>query len=61
MLKNGDLTDDTFIQLEIALKQLQTESYELGKKHSKEQQEPPSGTQEKYFEPLIESINNFKI
>ena len=31
MLRNGTLTDDTFIQLEIALKQLQRESYELGK------------------------------
>lgn len=32
MLRNGTLTDDTFLQLEIALKQLQREAYELGKK-----------------------------
>lgn len=31
MLRNGTLTDDMFLQLEIALKQLQRESYELGK------------------------------
>jgi HK97 family phage prohead protease len=31
MLRNGTLTDDMFLQLEIALKQLQRESFELGK------------------------------
>ena len=31
MLRNGTLTDDAFLQLEIALKQLQKEAYELGK------------------------------
>ena len=31
-MRNGSFTDDTFMQLEIALKQLQLESYELGKK-----------------------------
>lgn len=30
--RNGNFTDETFMQLEIALKQLQLESYELGKK-----------------------------
>jgi hypothetical protein len=30
--RTGTFTDDTFMQLEIALKQLQLESYELGKK-----------------------------
>jgi len=30
--RNGNFTDDTFMQLEFALKQLQLESYELGKK-----------------------------
>lgn len=42
MLRNGSLTDDTFIQLEIALKQLQRESFELGKKSLTE---PLQGTQ----------------
>jgi HK97 family phage prohead protease len=32
MLRNGDLTDDTFALLEIALKQYETELIELGKK-----------------------------
>ena len=31
-MRNGTFTDETFIQLEFALKQLQLESYELGKK-----------------------------
>jgi len=31
-VRSGNFTDDTFMQLEIALKQLQLESYELGKK-----------------------------
>lgn len=31
MLRNGNLTDDGFIQLEIGLKQLQKQAYELGK------------------------------
>lgn len=31
-IRNGNFTDDTFIQLEFALKQLQLESFELGKK-----------------------------
>jgi HK97 family phage prohead protease len=41
MLRNGTLTDDMFLQLEIALKQLQRESFELGKKSLNE---PPEGT-----------------
>jgi len=36
MLRNGTLTDDMFLTLEIALKQLQSESYELGKKSLEE-------------------------
>lgn len=31
-IRNGSFTDETFLQLEFALKQLQLESYELGKK-----------------------------
>lgn len=37
-VRNGNFTDETFGQLEIALKMLQTEAYELGKKHSKSRQ-----------------------
>ena len=54
-VKNGSFTDETFMQLEIALKQLQLESYELGKKAL---EEPIIITQE---EPLIiEQIKLFR-
>lgn len=64
LLKNGSLTDDGFSQLEFALKQLQLESFELGKqeiKSTQEIQEPPIRTQEKNFEPLFDKMLNFKI
>lgn len=55
-VRNGTFTDDTFMQLEIALKQLQLESYELGKKALKE---PIIITQ--IDEPLlIEQIKSFR-
>ena len=47
-VRNGNFTDETFGQLEIALKMLQTEAYELGKKAL---EEPNTITQDK--EPLI--------
>ena len=47
-VRNGNFTDETFGQLEIALKMLQTEAYELGKKAL---EEPTTITQDK--EPLI--------
>lgn len=47
-VRNGNFTDETFGQLEIALKMLQTEAYELGKKAL---DEPTIITQNK--EPLI--------
>ena len=54
-VKNGSFTDETFMQLEIALKQLQLESYELEKKAL---EEPIIITQE---EPLIiEQIKLFR-
>ena len=46
VLKNGDLTDQTFMQLEIALKQLQRSSFELGKKSALTKKDPPKGTPE---------------
>jgi uncharacterized protein len=36
LLRNGELSDDSFIQLEIALKQLQKDAFELGKKSLEE-------------------------
>ena len=48
MLRTGDVTDDTFSLLEIALKQYETELIELGKKSV----EPPKNTQQ---EPSIDT------
>lgn len=59
VLKSGNLTDETFMQLELALNLLQKKSYNLGK-HSNETNEPQVSTQLD-FEPLINTINNFKI
>jgi hypothetical protein len=42
MLRSGDVTDDTFVLLEIALKQYETELIQLGKKTV----EPPTSTQQ---------------
>jgi len=54
-IRNGTFTDETFTLLELALKQLQLEAYELGKKTLKE---PLLNTQE----PLefINIINQFR-
>lgn len=57
MLRNGTLTDDTFLLLEIALKELQTVSYELGRKELITP-EPPEGTLEPMT--LIEHIKEFR-
>lgn len=65
MLRNGSLTDETFNTLEIALKQLQKQMYELGKKDSLEaKNEPLDSTQEKSIEPnnteLASTLINYK-
>lgn len=60
LLKKGTLTDDTFIQLELALKMLQTKSFELGKQHSKKTEEPTAVTPKNY-EPLLNKLSNFKL
>ena len=61
MLRNGTLTDETFMQLEIALKQLQKHSFELGKNSLAE---PSIDTQpiiieEPKINKEIEIINQF--
>ena len=59
--RNGTFTDDTFMLLEVALKQLQTQSFELGKK-SLESKEPLVNTPVLDLEPnkkSIETINEF--
>lgn len=53
-LKNGTFTDETFILLEVALKQLQLDAYELGKKSLKNE-EPPIDTSI-ISEPTLEQI-----
>jgi len=55
--KTGTVTDDTFGLLEIALKDLQKQAFEIGKMTLNEI-EPVSSTQ-KDFKPLIETINDF--
>ena len=55
--KTGTVTDDTFGLLEIALKDLQKQAFEIGKMTLNEI-EPGSSTQ-KDFKPLIETINDF--
>ncbi len=44
LLRNGTLTDDTFSQLEIALKQLQKQSYELGQQNPLTKEQPDKST-----------------
>ncbi len=59
--RNGTFTDDTFMLLEVALKQLQIKSYELGKK-SLETNEPLLDTHKLELEPSkadVNTINNF--
>ena len=54
-LRIGGLTDETYIDLEIALKQLQTKSFELGSNTLNEQEEPSIDT------PIdLEPFNNIK-
>ncbi len=60
--RNGDFTDETFNILEIALKQLQKQAFELGKQSLTKYLEPINITQEVISEPSaeeIKAINNF--
>ena len=57
--RNGTFTDETFTLLEIALKELQLQSYELGRKEALA--EPSNDTQEKAAKvATIELLSNFK-
>ena len=56
--RNGTFTDETFTLLEIALKELQLQSYELGRKEALA--EPSNDTHEKAAKVAIELLTNFK-
>jgi HK97 family phage prohead protease len=58
--RHGKFTDDTFTLLELALKDLQSQAYELGKKEALKQSD--SFTQQKSLRPedVDRLINNFK-
>ena len=63
MLRNGTLTDDSFLQLEIALKQLQKEAYELGKIKALEKeplQNTPTGNEPLILNALTEFTKSLK-
>ena len=58
-VRNGNFTDETFGQLEIALKMLQTEAYELGKKALTDEPTGPVTTKD---EPqILDILKTFKI
>lgn len=56
LLRNGELTDETFIQLEIALKQLQRYSFELGKESLKDS-EPIKEITQKNDKPIEVNVD----
>lgn len=58
--RNGDFTDETFSLLEIALKQLQKQAYELGRKSLDKEFEPIKITQEVINEPTVDYRNIIK-
>lgn len=63
VFRNANISDDLGVQLELAIKMLQMQAYELGKKSTHEEQEPQVSTQVKSLEPQIISnlFTNFKI
>lgn len=60
LFKSGNLTDETYADLEIAIKMLQLQAYELGK-NTQVKEEPSADTQEKNFEPYLDILKEFKI
>lgn len=59
--RNGNFTDETFILLEIALKELSLQSYELGKLDSLEVKEPTQVTPNSLEPNIIETLRTFKL
>jgi HK97 family phage prohead protease len=61
MLRNGTLTDETFSLLEIALKQLQKDTYKLGLKEASLNEPLNDSTQiEPNYSDMVSLISNFK-
>ena len=61
VFRNGNISDDLGLQLELAIKMLQSQAYEIGK-NTQEIEEPSADTQIKSIEPLnLDSLFNFKI
>jgi len=56
-IRNGNFTDETFVMLEYALKDLQFQAYELGKQSLKEVE--PQGSTQTIIEPTTEIIKQF--
>lgn len=59
MLRTGTLTDDTFLQLEYALKQLQMEAYQIGQKEALESKEPGDHSTEDQEPLIVNTIKSF--
>lgn len=57
-IRNGTFTDDTFVLLEYALKDLQLQAFNLGKQ-SLDNQEPSNHTQKSNEPIIIDTLNNF--
>lgn len=58
--RNGTFTDDTFTLLELALKDLQTQAYEIGKKEALMKSEQSTQTKSLDIKEVSELFNNFK-
>lgn len=62
VFRNGNISDDMGIQLELAIKMLQLQAYELGKKSTQKEDEPEQSTQDNLEPQVLKDIfKNFKI
>ncbi len=63
VFRNANISDDLGIQLEFALKQLQLESFELGKKSTQKDKEPQDNSTQKSDEPEVinKLLTNFNL
>ncbi|WP_126654116.1 HK97 family phage prohead protease [Chryseobacterium aureum] len=62
VFRNASISDELGCQLEIAIKMLQLQAYELGKtENTQSKNEPSADTQMKTYEPLLNTLTSFKI